>query len=436
MHKKLITVLELLFTFSLFLNFSNSAYACSPAPDAKPAKLTEKVQNAGFVFEGVVTEINDNFIKVKVEQYFKGEGLVNVKITHEKHSCADQFTLNQRALFFTQGNMGETLEAVYDGAFGSTRKMNTDNFSEITSTIACMATYQNNILTIPCIADRKSRQIYQANLNQTNSTTPDFTFIANNIQKIDKNIDNTIIKCIATYQDGNLIIPCLADKETKKVYQVKLTSQGSVEDFKFALNTVQQVTHSIMILETFDKNDIGSIPDNWTAGITGMGNYNWALADDNTAPSLSQVMTQSAKGDYPWLIEKNSQLTNGFIQVKFKPISGRIDQAAGLIWRWKDPYNYYVARANALENNISIYYMKDGERHSLKYKDVPSDLSVQQNTWQTLRVDFNDNRFIVSFEGRIIIDINDEHIQGEGAVGLWTKEDSETSFDDFSYGAI
>ena len=351
MHKKLITLLKLLFTFSLFLNFSNSAYACSPAPDAKPATLTEKLQNSDFVFEGVVTEITDTFIKIKTEQYFKGEGLKEVKIQNRQNSCSDQFILNQHGLFFTQGNMGKTLEAVYDGAFGSSREMNADNFGEITATIACMATYQNSILTIPCITDNQTKQIYQANLNPTNSTNPDFTFIANDIQPIDKNIDPTITKCIATYEDGNLIIPCIADKETKKVYQVTLKSQGAAEDFKFALNTLQQVTHSIMTLETFDKNDMGSIPDNWTAGITGMGNYNWALADDNTVPSLSQVMTQSAKGDYPWLIEKNSQLTNGFVQVKFKPISGRIDQAAGLIWRWKDPYNYYVARANALEDN-------------------------------------------------------------------------------------
>ncbi|MCK5830533.1 MAG: hypothetical protein KAH20_09545 [Methylococcales bacterium] len=116
--------------------------------------------------------------------------------------------------------------------------------------------------------------------------------------------------------------------------------------------------------------------------------------------------------------------------VKIKPVSGNVDRAAGLVWRWKDENNYYVARANALEDNVSVYYMKDGKRFTLKYQKVPR---VASNVWQTLRVDFEDNHFIVSFEGKPVIDMTDDTIKGVGAVGVWTKEDSKSSFDDFPY---
>ncbi|NOQ13594.1 MAG: hypothetical protein GQ583_03810 [Methyloprofundus sp.] len=194
------------------------------------------------------------------------------------------------------------------------------------------------------------------------------------------------------------------------------------------------MTNTFTALETFDKGKLGALPNNWEMGITGMGASDWKLEKDHTAPSSPLVLKQSANGDFPWCVKKDSRLSDGFVAVKFKAISGSIDQAAGLVWRWKDAHNYYVARANALEDNVSIYYMQDGERITIRYVDLPKDLPVKQNVWQSLRVDFQGEHFIVSFEGETIIDIKDSHIKGEGAVGLWTKEDSVTSFDDFSYG--
>jgi hypothetical protein len=74
---------------------------------------------------------------------------------------------------------------------------------------------------------------------------------------------------------------------------------------------------------------------------------------------------QSGQGDFPWCVRPNATLDDGFVEVKFKPISGRKDQAGGVIWRWKDGGNYYVARANALENNVSLYYTENGVRKTL-----------------------------------------------------------------------
>jgi len=116
--------------------------------------------------------------------------------------------------------------------------------------------------------------------------------------------------------------------------------------------------------------------------------------------------------------------------VKFKPLSGREDQAGGVVWRWKDANNYYVARANALEDNVSLYHTTNGRRITIKYVDAP----VARNVWHTFRVVFNDRHISVSLDGKRYIDLDDTHIAGPGAVGVWTKADSVTSFDDFSYG--
>jgi hypothetical protein len=117
--------------------------------------------------------------------------------------------------------------------------------------------------------------------------------------------------------------------------------------------------------------------------------------------------------------------------VKFKPENGREDQAGGIIWRWQDGDNYYVARANALENNVSLYYTADGKRNTLKYVNAP----VPANVWHALRVEFSGTRIKVLLDGEPYVEQEDSHIQGPGAVGVWTKADSVTAFDDFSYGA-
>lgn len=193
-------------------------------------------------------------------------------------------------------------------------------------------------------------------------------------------------------------------------------------------------SQTLVAMETFDADTPGVAPNHWTTGITGYGAPIWNLERDHTAPSPPLVLKQSGKGDFPWCVKKGSYLADGFVAVKFKPISGKDDQAAGLIWRWKDAENYYVARANALENNISIYYVKEGQRKTILYSNLPDHLSVKRNVWQDFSVDFHGNHFRVNFEGETIIDLKDNHIKTGGAVGLWTKADSITAFDDFSYG--
>ena len=180
----------------------------------------------------------------------------------------------------------------------------------------------------------------------------------------------------------------------------------------------------------FDRDEVGKVPAGWTAGVTGRGAPRWAVETDATAPSKPNVLKQSGQGTFPWCVKQDISIADGFVEVKFKPISGSEDEAGGLVWRWKDGDNYYVARANALENNVSLYYTKDGSRNTIKYVDAP----VPANQWHTLRVEFSGKNIKVLLDGKPYIELQDTHITGSGAAGVWTKADSVTAFDDFSYG--
>jgi hypothetical protein len=180
---------------------------------------------------------------------------------------------------------------------------------------------------------------------------------------------------------------------------------------------------------TFDGDRAGAAPAGWICGSTGGGTPRWTVEADPAAPSPSNVLKQSGSAPFPWCVKQGTVLADGVVEVKFKPLTGREDQAGGVVWRWKDGDNYYVARANALENNVSLYYTERGSRRTLKYVDAP----VPGNAWHTLRVEFKGTRIRVLLDGKAYIELDDSHIAGPGAVGVWTKADSVTAFDDFTY---
>src|SRR5437899_12288806 len=104
------------------------------------------------------------------------------------------------------------------------------------------------------------------------------------------------------------------------------------------------VAGGVTMAETinFDADTTGSAPSGWTAGVTGRGTYRWTVEADATAPSRPNVLKQSGQGDFPWCVKTGTSLADGYVEVKFRPISGKQDQAGGVVWRWKDGNNYYV----------------------------------------------------------------------------------------------
>ena len=121
---------------------------------------------------------------------------------------------------------------------------------------------------------------------------------------------------------------------------------------------------------SFDSDVVGRPPSGWTCGATGRGSPKWTVEVEKAAPDKGNVLRQSGTATFPWCIRSGVAVTDGWVEVKFKALAGKEDQAGGVVWRWKDGDNYYVARANALENNLSLYYTERGSRKTLKYVDA------------------------------------------------------------------
>src|SRR5438128_204944 len=163
----------------------------------------------------------------------------------------------------------------------------------------------------------------------------------------------------------------------------------------------------------FDNFKAGAPPPGWTATKTGTGDAKWTIEADSTAPSQPNVLKQSGQATYPICIKDDTNLKDGFVEVKFKPISGKEDRAGGLIWRAKDSNNYYVARANALEDNVTIYHTIKGRRTEKKR----TNMKVASNAWHTIRADFAGNHFSVTLDGTKAIEWDDTTFKDAGKVG-------------------
>lgn len=191
----------------------------------------------------------------------------------------------------------------------------------------------------------------------------------------------------------------------------------------------------------FDSAQPGALPPGWTQAMTHNGGApKWEVRKDDSAPSKPHVLAQTSNdptdGRFPLAILDKANLKDGELSVKFKPISGRVDQGAGMVWRYRDPNNYYIVRANALEGNVVLYKVQNGHRSSLAPKGTPPRTygvkhKVPSQVWSTLRVTFSGPLFTVYFNGEKLFEVEDSTFTESGKVGLWTKADSVIYFDDF-----
>jgi len=192
---------------------------------------------------------------------------------------------------------------------------------------------------------------------------------------------------------------------------------------------------------SFDDLPTQKAPAGWTITITGEGTPDWQVIADASAPTPPNILKQvgeTPKPSFPLCLKNDSSIKNGFVQMKFKAVSGKIDQAAGVVWRARDKNNYYVCRANALEDNVVLYKVQDGKRKSLEIVGRKGGYVVNENIapgkWHTLRVEFAGGHAKVLFNGKLLFEVEDNAFAEAGQVGLWTKADSVTLFDDFSFG--
>jgi hypothetical protein len=183
----------------------------------------------------------------------------------------------------------------------------------------------------------------------------------------------------------------------------------------------------------FDTPAVGSLPAEFSTALTGRGAPGaWRILEDPTATSgdkvLAQTSTDKTSYRFPLCIYDPLTATDVTVSVRFKAVAGTVDQAAGLVARWQDKAHYYIVRANALENNVRLYKVERGDRKQFAGKDVP----VPSGQWHRLTLEVQGSHFRVFLNDTLLFEADDPTFRNAGKVGLWTKADSVTSFDDLT----
>ena len=170
----------------------------------------------------------------------------------------------------------------------------------------------------------------------------------------------------------------------------------------------------------FDGDLVGGLPSG-AQSFSGQ----WAVRAEPDAPSQPNALCQTGNADFPAIGLDDKQYTDLTLVAHFKPIAGKTDQAGGLIFGVQDKSNYYILRANALEDNVIFFTYVNAQRNQLKGANA----KVMPNIWHELRVEVRGNTFVGFLDGKQVVDSTDDRYKS-GGIGLWTKSDSVTCFDD------
>jgi hypothetical protein len=189
----------------------------------------------------------------------------------------------------------------------------------------------------------------------------------------------------------------------------------------------------------FENDGAAAVPAGFRAGLTGGGAaVDWQVLEVSDAPSGGKVVAQlsadTTNRRYPLLVLDDFEARDVDLEVKFRTISGEVDASAGLVFRYRDDDNYYVVRANSLEDNVVAYKTENGKRSSIGVKGREAaygvEIDVPHGEWNSLRLIARGTLFEVFLNGRKLFEVENETFQGAGKIGLWTKADAVTQFDD------
>jgi hypothetical protein len=181
------------------------------------------------------------------------------------------------------------------------------------------------------------------------------------------------------------------------------------------------------------KDDLGKLPAGWKAAQTGKGEGSvWKVVADDTAPSKSGLtLAQTAEGPNAFFnlcVAQDTNFKDVEISVAFKAVKGEKDQGGGVVWCYQDADNYYIARMNPLEDNFRVYKVTDGKR-AKEFQDA--EVKIPAGEWHTLKVTMSGEKIECFLDGKKYLDVKDDAITKAGKVGLWTKADAQTRFDNF-----
>ena len=180
---------------------------------------------------------------------------------------------------------------------------------------------------------------------------------------------------------------------------------------------------------SFDSVAAGALPPDFSTALTGGGGpISWVVREDAQRAGR-RILIQESSDDtsyrFPMCIYDKVAVRDVAVEVKFKAIAGKVDQAGGIVLRYS-PENYYIARANALEDNIDLFKTVEGKR--LKIQEVEA--KVAPGEWHTLRFEAKGPHLTVTFDGKVAIEADDATFTEPGRIGLWTKADSVSAFSD------
>jgi len=192
---------------------------------------------------------------------------------------------------------------------------------------------------------------------------------------------------------------------------------------------------------TFDACESGKIPSGWSQYFTGRGNATeWKIFDDNGNKVLAQLSENNPNYHFNEIVFDGFEVKDVELTVKMKGVKGRMDQGGGFVWRFLDVDNYYVVRANPLEDNVVLYKVKNGKRTDLpllgKGRTYGVDVEPLGNGWNSLKLTILDSLFTVYLNNKQIFQVKDETFTEAGKIGLWTKADAVSYFDDFQVKSI
>jgi hypothetical protein len=181
----------------------------------------------------------------------------------------------------------------------------------------------------------------------------------------------------------------------------------------------------------FSKEDAGKVPAGWKEARTGKGEGSvWRVVADASGPGKTgYVLMQTAEGPNPMFnlcVVEDSKYQDLDLQVAFKAVKGKLDQGGGLVWRYTDADNYYIARMNPLEDNFRVYKVVKGKRIQLATKE---EIKIPAGEWHKIRITQKGEQIECYLDGKKELEAKDATFKQAGKIGLWTKSDAQTRFD-------
>ncbi len=251
------------------------------------------------------------------------------------------------------------------------------------------------------------------------------------LQAINKTYSNAMITEVEKGNEDGKEIYEVELKSGDKAIEIEVTADGKIisQEDEDKENDEDEIEFN------FDKDALNSLPAGWSNQKTGNGGLGaWSVLADPTAPSEPNVLAQISKKNpgyhFNVAVAEETDFSNLEIELKFKAVDGQEDQGGGPVWRYQDADNYYICRANPLESNYRFYKVVKGNRKQLASAKV----EIPSHVWHTIKVKNIGNHIQCWLDGKLYLEMKDDTFKS-GKVGLWTKADAVTYFDDFEIEA-